>query len=90
MKEKFDYTDLKDMAETFANDNESLALRIEVIKEICELPDVNIKWEKIDIKHLKYYAENPEHLPRDPKMFKIVLTREAKEYGVYLTENKTA
>ena len=90
MKEKFDYTDLKDMAETFANDNESLALRIEVIKEICELPDVNIKWAKLDIKHLKYYAENPEHLPGDPKMFKIVLTREAKEYGVYLTENKTA
>ena len=85
MKERFDYSDLKDMAETFARDNESMALRIEVIKEICELPEVNISWTKLDIKHLKYYAECPEHLPRDARMFKIVLTREAKEYGVYLT-----
>lgn len=90
MKERFDYTELKDMAETFARDNESMALRIEVIKEICELPEVNVKWTKLDLKHLRYYAENPENIPIDPKIFKIVLTREAKEYGVYLTEIKTA
>lgn len=89
MKERYDYNDLKEMAETFAIDNESMALRIEVIKEICELPEVNVKWSKLDIKHLKYYAECPEHLPRDPKMFRIVLTREAKEYGVYLTSIPT-
>lgn len=91
MKEKFDYNELKEMAETFARDNESLALRIEVIKEICELPEVNIKWSKLkqEIKLLLYYAENPEQLPKDPKMFKIILTREAKECGVYLTEIQT-
>lgn len=76
MKERFDYNDLKDMAETFARDNESMALRIEVIKEICELPEVNIKWSKLDIKELAYYAQNPNQLPKDPAMFRIVLKRE--------------
>jgi hypothetical protein len=90
MKEKFDYLELKDLLETFVADNEGLMLRIEVVKEICELPDVNIRWTKLDIKHLKYYADNPERIPRDPKIFKAVLTREAKDYGVYLTEVKTA
>ena len=90
MKEKFDYNELKDMVQTFANDNEPMSLRIEIIKEICELPEVNVKWSKLDTKHLRYYAECPEHLPKDPKMFKIVLTREAKEYGVYLTEVQQA
>ena len=86
MKERYDYADLKDMAECFARDKESEALRIEVIKEICELPEVNIKWSNLDIKHLKYYADNPEKLPKDPKMFKMVVTCEAKGYGIYLTE----
>ena len=86
MKERYNYEDLRDMLECFAMDNESEALKIEVIKEICELPEVNIKWSYLDIKHLKYYADNPEKLPKDPKLFKIIVIREAKEYGIYLTE----
>lgn len=73
MKEKFDYAELKDICETFARDNESMALRIEVIKEICELPEVNIDWSKLDIKILRYYAEEPQNIPRDSWMFKRTL-----------------
>lgn len=73
MKEKFDYADLKDIAETFACDNESFALREEVIKEICELPEINVKWSKLDRKILRYFAECPENIPRDPWMFKRML-----------------
>ena len=77
MKEKFDYNDLRDMAITFARDKESMALRIEVIKEICELPKVNVKWSKLNPKTLYYYAENPEdRLPCDEFYFYRMLRDE--------------
>lgn len=86
VKERYDYADLKDMAEFFRQKKKSMALRIEVIKEICELSEVNVKWSRLDIKHLRYYAECPERIPADPWMFRRTLIREAKDYGVYLNE----
>ena len=65
------------MIETFARDNESMALRIEVIKEMCELPKVNIKWSALDPKILYYYAEDPENrLPCNEFFFKDVILKD--------------
>lgn len=67
MEERFDYVVLKDMAEFSAKNNESVDIRVEIIEAICELPEVNIPWKKLDPKILLYYAENPEdRLPCHP------------------------
>lgn len=87
MKERFDYNDLKEMAETFARDNKSMALRIEVIKEICELPKVNVKWSKLNPKTLHYFAENPDQLPCNEFYFYRMLR---EEYGCWLPKEQRA
>lgn len=84
MKDRFDFYDLKDMAETFATDNESMALRIEVIKEICELPEVNIKWSKLPKQILYYYAQCPEHIGCHPWWFKRAICNDARGYGIII------
>lgn len=84
MKEKFDYNDLRDMADVFCIDNESMELRIEVIKEICELPEVAIDWRKLDIRLLRYYAKCPKHIPADPRMFKRAIIMDTKAVGIYI------
>ena len=89
MTDKFTYNELKEMSEEFEQENASLELRTEVIKAICELPEINIDWlllENCNNKILRYYADNPEKLPRDPWMFKRMLTIDAKECGIYLTK----
>ena len=89
MTDLFMYDELTEMAEEFEQENASVELRTEVIKAICELPEINIDWsvlEDCNPKILRYYADNPEKLPRDPWMFKRMLTIDAKECGIYLTK----
>ena len=76
VQENFSYNELKEMAEFFAEDNTSMALRIEVIKDLCEASGVN--WSEYDVKFLKYYAEEPDHIPADPWMFKRALCMDAR------------
>ena len=84
VKEKYDYNDLRDMAEVFCQDKENMGLRIEVIKEICELTEVAIDWRKLDMRILYYYAQCPEHIPADPWMFKQAIRIDAKDIGIYI------
>lgn len=85
MKDRFDYADLKDMLEVAKIDNDSLAYRLEIVKEICELPTIRIDWTKADKRQLYYYATTGESLPLDPWMFRCEFLRDSKELGIYLS-----
>lgn len=84
IKDRFDYNDLRDMAEVFCQNKDDMAIRIEVIKEICELPEVGIDWGKLDKRILYYYAQCPEHIPASPWMFKRAIHMDAEEMGIYI------
>ena len=82
MKDRFDYSDLLDMLQVAKTDNDSMAYRVELVKEICELPKVRISWKKVAEHHtsggqnmLVYYAEHPEVFPNDQFWFhRMVVT----------------
>lgn len=85
MKDRFDYADLKDMLEVAKIDNDSLAYRLEIVKEICELQTIKIDWMKADKRQLYYYATTGESLPLDPWMFRREFLKDSKELGICLS-----
>ena len=89
MKERYDYNDLRELVEFFADNNEPMKERIEVIKAICELPEVNIPWAKISPKILFYYAQSTNRIPAAAWMFKRAILKdvEAMGNGKWVAEN---
>jgi hypothetical protein len=77
MKERFDYTDLKDMADMAARDNDCMGYRIELIKEALEISGYT--WKELDRSELMWLAgsdHNESHLPTDAKLLPIICRQE--------------
>lgn len=77
MNERFTYEILWDMANVAAMDNDSMAYRIEVVKEAFEAEGYH--WKELDIKYLAYLAgkdHTESHLPKDPKLLPAIVHRE--------------
>ena len=89
MNEHFTYNVLREMAIEAAAAKESMAYRVELIKAMCELPEVNksihrARWHDIPLQYFWMVAEDPQrYLPETAEGFRFhfLLLVQSSPYG---------
>lgn len=96
MRENFSYAELREIVHMFAEDGTDIDLRMDVVREILNTPEMNqsihkADWDLLDERLIRYYAMYPDRIAKDPRLFRINLVIESREmFGIRFVDYAVA